>query len=56
LPMKAHVTRSKTKLRFIFELKLKSKWLSVFCGSILYDPAARLMREPWSSGDDAHAP
>src|ERR1035441_5767742 len=33
LPMKAHVAKSKTRLRFIFGLKLKSKWSSVFCGS-----------------------
>src|SRR5471030_1428861 len=31
LPMKAQAARSKTRLRFIFGLKLKSKWSSVFC-------------------------
>src|SRR5580765_625870 len=31
--MKAHVARSKTRLRFILGLKLKSKWSRVFCGS-----------------------
>src|ERR1700694_1006992 len=33
LPMKAHVARSKTRLRFIFGLKVKSKLSSVRCGS-----------------------
>src|ERR1017187_7619828 len=33
LPMKAHVARSKTRLRFIFGLKAKSKLSSVRCGS-----------------------
>src|SRR6266436_1883880 len=33
LPMKAHVARSKTRLRFIFGLKVKSKLSSVLLGS-----------------------
>src|SRR6266481_2042297 len=33
LPMKAHVARSKTRLRFIFGLKVKSKLSSVLWGS-----------------------
>src|SRR6185312_3299435 len=40
-PMKAQVARSKTRLRFIFGLKLKSKLSRVLCGS---RKAARLRR------------